>query len=51
MILSNCGAVASSTCAFAIRILILSSVSVDRSFNLRFNSSTLGGFTKTANVS
>ena len=51
MMVSNCGAVANSTEAFAIRMLILSSLSVERFFNRIFNSSILGGFTKTANVS
>jgi hypothetical protein len=32
-------------------MFILSSLSVERSFKRRFSSSTLGGFTKTANVS
>ena len=51
MILSNCGAVASSTEALAMRILIFSSLSVLRFFKRIFNSSTLGGFIKTDSVS
>ena len=51
MIISNWGAVANSTCAFAIRMFIFSSLSVLRSFSRRFSSSTLGGFTNTAKVS
>ena len=49
--MSNCGAVASSTEAFAIRIFILSSDSVERFFNRILSSSIHGGFTKTASVS
>ena len=41
---------ANSTEALAILILIFSSLSVLRFFNRIFNSSTLGGFTKTADV-
>jgi len=50
MIQSNKGAVASSAEALATRIFILSCVSVCLFFRRIFNSSILGGFTKTANV-